>query len=267
MLLHPKSSVTFRRKYNSFSQGGKSLHGITKVLAKVFYPQYDFFKAKTDHSKNPNPAKAYKKIKGSQRLGRGFDTCVGTFVRLRRRYPWITPLTIVSPQKHLLPYEGRMTQPDFRTAMRLVRRKNPYLRMLLSLCHKQKLLPVADQVAVGHIGLKLATNADLVLYDQKNKKFRPVELKTGFDGYLKKSTDFKMTWPFDKQHDYPLNQHFLQLAETTELYKYTFPQLNVGESMLLVFQSEGVEEFSLPKFLRNKQILRNMQQMLMAETG
>jgi hypothetical protein len=267
MISHPISPITFNRKYNSIRYGNKILNGITKVLKQVFYPKYEYKKAVIQHDRTPkynsSSGTTYKHIRGSTRLGNGFDTAVGTVIRLLKKYSFLRLQTFLDPRL-IAKVQNKMCVVDYRTLNRLHNRRNPYLKMLLKILILKDCIPIADQVTVGHLGMKVGTKVDLVLFELKKKLIHIVELKTGYENYRKKSTNTPMNAPFQKQPDYPLNQHYLQLAESTELYKHTYPQLKdkVGESWLFYACSDGIDEEILPEWLKNKETLKEMQRAI-----
>jgi hypothetical protein len=278
-MLHPVSVVTYNRKYKAIQYRGKSLQGITKVLKQCFYPHYTYYKAKINHGKQDKEEeeeeeKKYKHIKGSARLGRGFDTAAGKVVRLIKKYPFLCCLDFfLDPKTHLKSRAHLLTKTDAKTILTLSKRRNPYLKMLLLWCKKNKKIPVADQVPVGHPGLGIGTMVDYVVYDTESKKYCPIEFKTGFESYLLKSTNQPMRYPFHNQPDHPHNQHHLQVAETYELYKFTMNQLNennhkiaIGPMYYLNFNSKGIDEYPQPEFI-NKNNLLAMQQVIANRTS
>jgi hypothetical protein len=243
---------TQSRIWRSMKVNGIQLHGIHPRLKKAFYPKYEFKEANIDHAKHKTTTGGYKRVKGSMRLGRGFDTAVGQVVRLLRKYPSLSVGCFLEARR-LERHESKLTAADYRTATRLLYRRNPYLRMLLALLIEKKMLPIATQVPVKHGGLKLKTWVDLVVYDTKKNKVRPIELKAGYEGYLEKSTRYPMNYPFQDKPDYPLNQHFLQTATTGELYTYNHPAPEiVGAPMLLIFQTAGIKEPVIPKWIKQR---------------
>lgn len=246
------STVSFKKKFSSIQVDGKTVPGITKLLKEVFYPKYEYEKATIDYSKTETtPGTGYKHVKGSQRLGRGFDTAVGKTVSLLKKYPGLlTMQSFLDPQQYLLPYKNQMKTTDLKSALTLANRRNPYLKMLLGFLLKKGYTPIATQVPVGHTGINCGTMIDLVVKDKK-KLYRPVELKTGFENYMYKATKHKMKAPFQDKPDFPLHQHLLQTVQGGTLYKHNFSN-KAGEPFLLYLQTPGVQEFHPPKWLKQR---------------
>ena len=249
--MHPVGPVRFvhRGKYGYFTLGKQKLEGITKVLKEVFYPKYDFYKATVDHGEKTSSS--YKHIKGSSRLGRGFDTAIGQCCRLFKKYPFLRIDAFVTSPK---PYIARLSKPDARVLQRLNKRRNPYVKMFLQWLGGKGYRLVGTQVPVGHDKLRIATAADAVVAE--GDVYHPLEFKCGYEAYLKKSTKEPMNAPFEKQADYPLNQHHIQMAITHQLYTHTYQELKVGEPFLLNFQSSGLDEYRQPKFINKTTITR-----------
>lgn len=257
--MHPVSPVSYHRKYNSIRYGNVTLQGITKVLRQCFYPKYSFFAAKVDHSTEEQNHEGYKHIKGSARLGRGFDGVVGNVLKLMKKHSFLNPDSFLDPKHHVTPYLNKLTKTDANTINRLHKRRNPYLKLFLIWLKGKNYKLVDTQTPVGHPGLKIGTMVDAVIHD--GERYRPVEFKTGFESYHMKATRHPMSYPFHDQPDHPLNQHHLQIAVTTALYQYTFPQLKVGKPILLRFQTSGIDEYKQPKFI-NRQSMQAVQQVL-----
>ena len=72
-----------------------------------------------------------------------------------------------------------------------------------------------------------------------------LELKTGFETYYKHSSG-KMKSPFQKQSNCPYNQHQLQLAATTAMYRMTtHKDHSLSQSIIMRFHSNGIEVIPL----------------------
>jgi len=85
----------------------------------------------------------------------------------------------------------------------------------------RKWLPLAAQLPVCHSKTRIATMVDLVCWDEANKRYILLDVKSGFTrGY--DTGKNKMSAPFQKQMDSQYNQHQLQLLATTLLFKHTF---------------------------------------------
>lgn len=260
--MHPRSPIRYYPKYRSIRHGKTVLHGITKVLRQCFYPKYSFYAAKTDHSTEEeadNKSDKYKHIKGSARLGRGFDGAVGSVLKLMKKHSFLKPDSFLDPKRHVTQYLSKLTKTETATIHRLSKRRNPYLKLFLVWLKGKNYRLVDTQTPVGHPGLKIGTMVDAVIHD--GERFRPVEFKTGFESYHMKATKHPMRFPFHDQPDHPLNQHHLQLAVTTALYQYTFPQLKVGKPILLRFQTSGIDEYKQPKFI-TKERIQDVQKIL-----
>lgn len=252
---HPLGDVIYRKKYHSIQLYNKPMHGLTKLLPQLFYPKYTYNKAIKNNNKSKpevNEEKKYKKIKGSARVGRGFDTAVTDCVRLLSKYPFLRVRNFLNAASSIENYAKQMTVADVRKMRRLINRRNPYLKMFLSLMDKKKCTPVATQVPVANYNIEAGTLVDVVVWDETIKAYRDTECKTGFDNYLTLSSGNNLKTPFNDQPDHPLNQHILQMSTTHELYKSTFPKLKIGEPMLLYFQSGGVNEFTRPDWIKNR---------------
>lgn len=247
--------------WRSMKVNGVQLHGIHPRHKLAFYPKYEYKEANIDHAKHKPGTGGYKRVKGSMRLGRGLDTVVGEVVRLLKKYPFLS-LGCFLEAPRLARHEGKLTEADFRTATRLLYRRSPYLRMLLALLIKKKMLPVGSQVPVKHGGLKLKTWIDLVVYDPKIKKKRPVQIKTGYEGYLEKATKYPMNYPFQDKPDHPLNQHFLQTSIEGDLYEYNYPE-DAGPPLLFILQTGGIIDPAIPKWVKQRkpqmlEVLKNL---------
>ncbi len=97
-----------------------------------------------------------------------------------------------------------------------------YTRSLFVLLEENNLRPHASQVHVGSKSLNIATAIDLLCIDTtRPRSLVVVEIKTGYNGYLLKSTR-KMKSPFDQVDNHPLNQHRLQAAVTELLFRKAY---------------------------------------------
>lgn len=172
---------------HGYSFAGKSedkASGITKVLQRVYYPNYRYTGgAKGERGKGP---------KGMRR---------GTMVDVQVRQ-------VVKALVKGEPFVKTKTT-------------HPLTVKFMSALEVLGLDPVATQTNVGDRGMRLATSVDLVARDQKTNSIVLVELKCGFNNYMDTATA-RMRHEMNMYPNSPRFQHQLQLAVTTELFVRTF---------------------------------------------
>lgn len=279
MVCHPKSPLRFVKKYKSIQYKKQHLDGLTTQLHRVFYPKYQFDKATIDHNpkvgtdkksvdSDADLVKKNKHIKGSVGLGNGFDTAVGSLVRLFNKYDFLTIDHFLHPEKFESQLKKYLTTPDLKSIVRLCKRKNPYLRMYLNWLKQKRVIPIASEYVVGIPDMELGTKVDNIVMNIDTKEHSPVEFKCGYEGYMFKSTVHAMNAPFNKLPDYPNNQHQLQVAQTRVMYDYTVnvladsPPIRVGPGYYLNFHSNGMTEYPTTGFMTFEQ-KKKMQTVLM----
>ena len=249
--LQSESVVKFDRKQRRIRVDGKSAKGITKLLKSTFYPSYNYNKSLESSTKTTTATTAtttngiagVKKIKGSARVGRGFDTSVSQSVRLQQLYQLPFDVFFNKQRAEVVAKEKAMTPSHRKQLYTLVNpdKRIPYVQRFWQTMRKLQLRPVDTQVGVSHPTMKLATLIDVVCMDNKGS-YRVIELKSGFETYYSKSNG-KMNAPFEDQDNSPMNQHQLQLTATDAMFRHTFPTRSIGEPLIMRFDSNGVDVY------------------------
>lgn len=121
----------------------------------------------------------------------------------------------------------------------------------------QRLKPVETQAPVRHPTLRLGTMADVVAVDAAGRH-RVLELKTGFETYNDSSTRHRLSAPFGLHDDSPANQHQLQLAATSAMYKMSHPSRRCGAPLLLRFHSNGLTCSPLEPWIRSNVVVAQL---------
>jgi len=129
--------------------------------------------------------------------------------------------------------------------------KNDPARLVFCLLSKMSLKPVATQVIVADKANKLSTAVDLVCKDKSNK-YMLIEIKAinvlTMLKYSKQMKDLPLTNCY-------LNQSFLQLASTRQMYIKTFPSNELSESAYtFVVNNKSCTAYKLPALLKTKRI-------------
>lgn len=129
--------------------------------------------------------------------------------------------------------------------------KNDPARLIFCLLSKMSLKPVATQVIVADKPIKLSTAVDLVCKDKANKyvlvEIKAINVLTMLK-YSKNMKDLPLTNCY-------LNQSFLQLASTRQMYTKTFPTNDLSESSYtFVVNNKSCTAYKLPSFLKSKRI-------------
>ncbi len=220
---------------------GRPVYGVIKPLKKAFYPDYSYKKSISlnggaDH-KSTNSKAGVKKVKGGKRTGIGFDTSIGASVRLWQLYGF--PFDVFFNDKSADAVMKSLKPAHRKQLKTLNKRRVPYTRFAWQLMRKLKVRPIGTQLRVKHPGMKLDTNMDLKVIDEKGRNCT-IELKTVTKGYYTKANGM-MKAPFQDLPNSPDNQHMLQLTTTDELNKMTNPTELCGDAMVWLFAEDGVD--------------------------
>jgi len=158
------SIVKFDKRSKALTNDGCKLKGLTRLLAQTFYPSYSYYKA-INKVKSNHVSKTKKRVKGSMRLGRGFDRKITETVKLQLQYNldyacfWNSKIAL--KQSKLIKIESHK-----KLLLSIAKRRNPYVQRFWKLMNKLKWKPKYTQVPVRHDILKIGTMVDVVCKDE-----------------------------------------------------------------------------------------------------
>lgn len=157
-----KTVVKFDKKRKAIVNDGCKLKGLTKVLKSTFYPSYVY----TPNTKKRDLAvtSKCKRIKGSLRVGTGFDTKISETVKLQQLYN-LDPKCFWNAASATLQQKKIKLVSHQKTVMSICKRRNPYVQRFWQLMRLYKWKPVETQVPVRHSTLQLGTMIDVVCKD------------------------------------------------------------------------------------------------------
>jgi hypothetical protein len=212
--------------------------GVTVRLAHAFYPKY---KAK--------PYRYYKKKSKKKKCKQSGQERGKTIDRQLTRWAHASVASCSKCQE--LRQGLDLVSNSTNLPVRLCR--DPYATAVRAKLTKLRLVPVASQVVVFYDSIAMATAVDLVCRDS-NGDYVLIEVKSGFDQNLRRSSGSRLQKPFEHQFDCPLNQFHLQLLVTSILFRQTFPQCkeNLAWPQILVTNAAGCESIPLAKWAVTK---------------
>lgn len=251
------SDVRFDKRRKVLVNDGRSLKGLTALLKQTFYPRYVYTRPK--HLPDLTVEKQCKRIKGSRRVGTGFDSKITDTVRLQQRYK-LDPRCFWSLNcDKMLP--ARVTAADRKRIAAVAKRRNPYVQRFWRLMRVYEWTPISTQVPVRHDTLRIGTMVDVLCKDKHNN-YKLLELKTGFESYYDTSSGRKLSSPFDHKSDCPRNQHQLQLAATEHMYRMTHKDHRMSQSIILRFHSSGVEIVPLDEWCTGRLMFERLRSQI-----
>lgn len=227
--LHPTvSHITFIQAglRSKFTINGRTVKGLTKVLASRVYPSYQFVDAKKTVSSLPLPSPSSKpsttprwktknastRQRAGMNRGKALDRKLTRLLQLMIQYK-----LPAYPSKQL--YESNVGYKKLMTCLQV--KNHPHARLLWTKWNEMGLKLVATQVSVGIHG-KCATNIDCILTNAYHELLI-VEIKSGGDSYWTQHTNTPMNPPFNDLNDSKMNQALLQAAFGQYMYELTYP--------------------------------------------
>lgn len=261
---HPQADW-LRFSGRAFVSAGTRLKGLTKgFLRDRFYPGFDHERAQPGGS-DPSPCRVVDATGGTiaeprptrlpadararrravLRRGSRVDERVGQAVSWMARYA--LPPTLFDLHAPTRPdLSGRVHDAAaIKRIHRWLSNKCVHARLVFSMLRQLGLAPLAAQVAVRNSRLGIGTACDLVCVDAARQAV-VVELKACRSSTLSRSCG-PMRAPFQHFDDSPLNQYFLQLCATRDMYRATFPALAVSErAYVLVVSDARCAAYRLP---------------------
>jgi hypothetical protein len=245
-----KTTVHWSRKFKAFAFKGKPLRGVHPTLTSIFYPKYNYKNATlgptTPGATNRRDSRVTKHKPGKS-AGILVDLELRRTIQLCVKYH--IPTTVFCSHANQLSYARSATLTE-RDKSLVAKKVSEATSKLWQAFARMKLTPVAAQVPVGCIELKVATAADVVCKDASGRRV-VVEIKTGFLSYYHKHTGNNLRGIAPPQHDSPANQHQLQLLLTCELYRRTFPGHIMGGAYIMRVDPFGVDVIPLQSWVRS----------------
>lgn len=234
----PRDPVRFGVGHG-FHTGEGALHGVTKVIKRLFAPQYHPRYAThgpASHVVARARAAGRSPLAGAGRAGmkRGkrVDRELVRVVRLLS-HARLTAAAYLAPE----PLSATATTAAAVRALEALRTDaHPFVAHILRVLTQRlepPLFPIDGQVAVGQFRvLRLGTAVDLVCLDRDGGVWI-VEIKTG---YLENYHQYvaRMKPPFEAFPDSPFYQHQIQLMLTCDLYERTFQTRVAGACVVRI---------------------------------
>lgn len=275
------SGVKWNHRHQYIQRNNHAIKGITKLLMCCFYPNWLWYNAikkskdtlKQMNERNPTmPIQQHKnsliqqharqqndatvQIKGSLSVGNKLDKDIKTTLKLQLKYK--LPLQAFFDEETLEKHLGSVALSTHVQQLKKIHaQRNPYIRKFWKMLFINDWVPVDTQVPLCHCTYNIGTLADVVVQTKK-QKYMILEVKTGFDSYLKINCDKEMQFPFQLLNDCPQNQHILQLLATEVLFQMTYPQRQLTAGYVLLFNNDGLTQYQIPKKLYEQQYQMHM---------
>lgn len=235
LLAHPdRTRIQFDARSRCFRYEGRVVTGLLRPLKRSFWPQYSWKKANTDSVRKfcrRDPSLRHQRA-GLQRGSR------------------------VHVQIELLTnegVEGLVRAQSHRNARRKKVEVEPYTMKLLLALRRYKMRPMASEVCLYDNSLRIATKADLLCIDDKDRLVL-IETKTGFLGSWNRASR-----PMQKMQglsDSPRNQALTQLLFTKNMIEQTYGT-TVDRAFVMRIDEDGVTPEALPSdFTRRSSTFR-----------
>eukprot|EP00854_Cymbomonas_tetramitiformis_P026313 gene26313-32265_t len=224
-----------KERRDEVTVGARSRCGITKWMKIVYYPSYDYHKArgrrrKTRAANRTNGADSTREPREIGGFGRG--RLVDDQLRIAVRAHGERLREMQCSDEH----RSRRVCSRFPA---VDAGSHPYVKRILRVLQKLQLMPVDAQTAVACARSALHTAVDLVCVDLTSGAVIVVEVKCGFDDYADEHNDF-MRHELRRHDNSPRNQHQLQLAITAELFRRSYPRLHFGGGYIIRAMARGV---------------------------
>lgn len=193
----------------------KFVKGLTKVLANVFYPEYEYIANKyqpinSSGLKNPHEGLRRGRIVHEQLQDYGNKTSIRNFQKM-------------NPKLH------------------------EYTRNAIAWMMKYELEPLFAEFPVADETLSMGTAVDMICADQDDNLVL-IEWKNGMNNYIHRASD-NMQGPFETDFsNCPLNQAFLQLC-FTKLFFQASTGITVKQCFVANMNEDGVVHYELPDLL------------------
>lgn len=187
----------FRVRQRKQVTGGKIFSGLTKTMAKCFYP----------HSADEMPAdreKRRSKRGGPPNLAKRLKSTCKTH---GKEHGSVVHKQIEEFTDTLI---GKLSLEHFE-----IRNPNPdrCFKKFIRLCSIKGWVPVASELAIYDEDLGVATSVDVLVLDSNTAEMIVIELKTSYEStcYQSHPSDAAMTGPLSFLKDCPLNRALLQV--------------------------------------------------------
>lgn len=239
------NKLRFDRFQKCFVKGKQRIPGLLPLLAARFYPRYSYTKAtlnkeesdQTEYQQRQAKKKQHRRAVGVD-IGIALDRQISRTVSVFKHFP-DADIHIFTSRKLL--DAAPLPQWAKDECKNLIPQTFAFWQAMEAL----KLRPVDSQVAVAaeHEGRHYATAVDVLCVD-RNGEHVLVECKSGFTGYYTRCTGY-MASPLHLHTDSLANQHQLQLAATTQMFKNTFPDKVVSKSVIIHVEGTKVSCYNL----------------------
>lgn len=209
------SIIAFDQRRKRFTIDGKAVPGAHPTLKRCFYNTYSYAVSRTIASvATPHERHNYYGMQAGIKL----DTTITRSVELYSR-------TGVVPK---------------------MSRMSGNLKKFWWMCMNRNWQPVSSQVPVGSSIYKVATAVDVVCKDNSGNIVL-LEVKLGYS--YNREGNAMMKHPYIHRRNSPLNQHYLQVLLTRELYRCTYPNQLISQCYICRFESEFVDTYPLPSWV------------------
>jgi hypothetical protein len=230
----PPTGLRFDGFKKCFMEGDKTIPGLLPLVADRFFPKYSFTAATFNKdTSGETEHKRRKRVRGQDRRKVG----VNAGIRLDKEIALKIRLTTTP------------APPDSDVQHRLQRLSAP-TKAFFEALRKLKLKPIRAQVPVKRTsknGKAYATGVDVVCKNAHGQ-YVLVECKSGFTGYYRNCTQYRMKAPLQAFTDCQANQHQIQLAATREAYRETFPSHDLAPPIILHVEGTKVTLHALKQW-------------------
>lgn len=235
--------LRFDKFQKCFVRGEKRISGLLPLILQRFYPTYSFTKAtfnrpmtdETEYQQRKRKRMNPNRRKTGLDMGMKLDGEITKTVNHLNRFPNI-PLQAFWNHK-AMQRETRAPQWIKDECADLMEQTRAFWKEM----QERKLTPIDSQVVVSkmHKGREIASAVDVMALDPTGGIII-IEVKCGFTGYYTACTKRRMNAPLQARTDCLANQHQIQLAATLELFRATFPDLKVKQSMIMHIEKSKV---------------------------
>lgn len=199
--------------------------GLTRVLSRTCYPDYDYKKAKKKNRGNPRQKTDLRNPRNGVARGSHVHRQIQTLVR------------------------GGMNLAALRVAGGSKARVHAHTQRFFTALAKKGLIPFLSEFEDFYAQYGIASSIDLICLSEKTGRVCVVEIKTGGENYFCHSSAQLQNPPSLAAVDgnSPLNQAFLQLSVYYQMLVDHYPALALGSHYVAQICSDHVKFYRLPE--------------------
>jgi hypothetical protein len=246
-----QSEFKWSRRFRSLAHKQHPMRGVHPTLTRLFYPAYDYKRlafgpttASATTTTSASSAGRLTKHRPGMRAGILVDNELKRTIQLRAKHNLSSVVFTSFAAQTKFKASHKASQLTPRDLSLVGKRLSPAVYRLWQTFHRTNLVPIASQVPVGCLQMRVATPIDVVCRDSQRRHV-VVEIKTGFAGYYHRHTGIPMKHLAPAVADSAANQHQLQLLLNLQLYRITFPAHRVANPVVLRVDALGVDVLPL----------------------